>query len=132
METRYEPGDIVPVTQYCILLDSHDSNLAYIYLPHNTSPLGHLSLLGLRDTHNLVAIEQAKRIKCLLQLPHSVHRFLTQLMRQIIALDESNTMLTSSGSLELNSALDHFVNQVRRFVIVALPVVENNCLGKKS
>ena len=90
-------------------------------------PLFHLPLLRQLAPHNLIAVQQTKRIIRLLQTPHCINRARPQLMLQIIALDQANAMLARRRTFELDGALDHVVDDVFGFCVLGLLVVEDDC-----
>jgi hypothetical protein len=89
-------------------------------------PLINLSLLRQRLAHNLVTVQQTQRVKRLLELPHRIHRIGVQLMREVVTLDETNTVLACRCALELNGALDHVVNEMLGLLVIGLAVVQND------
>jgi hypothetical protein len=89
-------------------------------------PFVHLALLRILDSHNFVAIQQAKRVICLFQSPHGIDCAFPQLMLQIIAFHKPNAVFTRRRALELNGALDHIVDDVFRLFILCLLVVQYN------
>lgn len=99
----------------------HLSNITISFL--FSSPLRHLTHARLRRSNNLVAIQQTQGIKRLFKLSHCIHCFVSQLMGQVVTFDDADTVLARRGAFKLNSALDHFVHEMRSFVEVAIAVV---------
>lgn len=57
------------------------------------SPLADLARLGLLHPDDLVAVEQAERVKCQLHLAHQIDGGIAKLVRKVVPLDQSDTVL---------------------------------------
>lgn len=142
---RHELNDIVivQVIQLCIVSQcevasrsicnielfnalTKSANTYHTALPVAWLPFPHIPSFGHTRPNNLVTIQQTKRIKSFLELPHRINCRCTQLVRQIISLDESYTMLACRCAFEFNCSFDHFVDEVFGFLEVGLPVVEDD------
>ena len=91
---------------------------------HNPLPRLDLPLLWFLDPYNLIAIQDAQRIKRQLQLPHRVDGGLAELVRQVITLDEADAVFARHGAFHFDGALDHAVDD--GFGGGALGVVEED------
>ena len=91
------------------------------------SPLSNLSLLRQRRSDNLVAVQQAKRVKRLLELSHCIDSCLANFVGKIVSLHQANTVFTRSCAFEFNSAFDHFMNKMGCLFVVTVAVVKDDC-----
>ena len=85
-----------------------------------------LPLLRQRHPDNLVAVEQAHGVIRHLEFPHRVHGVGAQLVRQVIAFDETDAVLAGGGAFELDCALDHVVHEAFGLFVLGLLVVEDD------
>lgn len=89
-------------------------------------PLSHLARLRCARPDNLIAVQQTQGIKCPLELPHCIHGTRSQLVLEVVPLDEPHAVLAGRRALELDGALDHVVHEVLGFLILGLLVVEDD------
>lgn len=94
------------------------------YKHYHTLPFINVPLPRHFRPNNLITIQQAQRVKRLLQLAHRIDRLRPQLVRQVVPLHKPNAMLTRRRALELDGALDHVVDQVFGLGVLGFAVVQ--------